>query len=83
MPGYPAFLAGLYFLFGADPAVARVAQSILLGAAAALVALVARRVLGPARAPAAFLSFGLLPALFFYWVLNRRYRWALMLFVAG
>ena len=25
----------------------------------------------------------LLPALFFYWVINRRYRWALMLFVAG
>lgn len=66
MPGYPTFVALVYLLFGVKPWAVYSVQAFLIGLDAALLFVVARRLVGPRLAPWGFLFFALAPVFFIY-----------------
>jgi 4-amino-4-deoxy-L-arabinose transferase-like glycosyltransferase len=66
MPGWPAFLAALYQLFGTAPRVGMLACALLDAATAALIALLGARLFGRAVGIGAGLLYALWPGVVFY-----------------
>lgn len=66
MPGWPAFLAGLYHLFGDSPRVGMVACGLLDAGTAALTALLGTRLFGRSVGIAAGLLYALWPGMIYY-----------------